>query len=96
MNWGVRIALLTSDHFGASGEVKVRFSAAPGLDPWHGLPGVMQRASRGCLRDLPHVKSEACRLLIASRQRRCDVRIRAGWTLRAAPGKLLQTAAHLG
>ena len=47
MNWGVRGALLTSDHFGASGEVKLRFSAAPGLDPWHGVLGVVQRRLRG-------------------------------------------------
>ena len=34
---------MTSDHFGASREVKLRFSAAPGPDPWHGLPGAVQR-----------------------------------------------------
>jgi len=36
---------LTSDHFAAFGQLKLRFSAAPGPDPWHGLPGVVQRAS---------------------------------------------------
>ena len=35
MNWGVRIALLTSDHFAAPGQEKLRFSAAPSLDPSH-------------------------------------------------------------
>ena len=52
MNWGVRIASLTSDHFAAPGRLKLRFSAAPGLDPWHGVPGGMQRASRGPAIDL--------------------------------------------
>ena len=46
MNWGVRIALLTSDHFAAPGQLKLRFSAAPGPDPSNGVLGVMRRASR--------------------------------------------------
>ena len=47
MNWGVCGALLTSDHFAAPGQLKLRFSAAPGLDPWHGVPGVIRRGLRG-------------------------------------------------
>ena len=41
MNWGLRGALLTSDHFAAPGQLKLRFSSLFGLDPWHGVPGVM-------------------------------------------------------
>ena len=49
MNWGVRIALLTSDHVATPGQLTLHFSPAPGLDPWHGVPGVVRRASRARL-----------------------------------------------
>ena len=32
---------MTSDHFAAPGQLKLRFSSLFGLDPWHGVPGVM-------------------------------------------------------
>ena len=91
MNWGVRGALLTSDHFGASREVKLRFSAAPGLDPWHGLPEVMQRALRAlsaisltsnrwaCCPDRLETASlrraNPCRLAFAQRQASCCIQL---------------------
>ena len=91
MNWGVRIALLTSDHFWASVELKVRFSTAPGLDPWHGVPGAIQAP----LRAINLTPSSACRNLssrfaVATAANPCRL------LFRAAPGKLLLPAVHLG
>ena len=92
MNWGVRGALLTSDHFGASGEVKLRFSAAPGLDPWHGVPGVIS-APRG-----PRAAIDLASIAAGDRDvfTRRGVRLRAGCSCNAAKGRLLHLAVHLG
>ena len=38
---------MTSGHFAAPGQLKLRFSAVPGLDPWHGVLGVVRCRLRG-------------------------------------------------
>ena len=75
MKWGVRIALSTSDHFAAPGQLKLRFSAAPGPDPWHGVPGVMQCAS-AAREAIDLASSFACSIIVL--RRRLGVRIGAG------------------
>ena len=46
MNWGVRGALLTSEHFAAPGQLKLRFSAVAGPKRIARVQGGMRRASR--------------------------------------------------
>ena len=75
MNRGVRGALLTSDRFAAPGQLKLRFSAAPGPDPWHGLPGVIS-APRGPRAAIDLASSFACSIIAL--RRRLGVRIGAG------------------
>ena len=73
---------MTSDHFGiyfgASGDVKLGFSAAPGLDPWHGVPGGMRRALRAV--------SAIC--LTANRWACCADRLETASLRRANPCQL--------
>ena len=91
MKWGVLGALLTSDHFAAPGRLKLRFSTAPGLDPWHGVLGVMRCASAGRGHHLASIAAGDRDVFT-----RRGVRIRAGCSCNAAKGRLLHLAVHLG